>query len=149
MNKIFYVLILTSLSFMNLLSQELDPSEYKTELNQLREKKADLLSEKSRLQEEISEMLNKIKTIDSAIEDAEKNNVINSLIKKYGKKDGQNLALGRIWKGMTKQMMIDIWGEPDRQNTNKFSYGVFTQFYYGKITYFFRDGKLTEWEETE
>jgi len=66
---------------------------------------------------------------------------------RYGKKIGSQLAVGKIWKGMTDKMMMDSWGKPDKVSRNKEKWGVFTQWTYGKITYFFRDGKLTDWEE--
>lgn len=67
--------------------------------------------------------------------------------KRYGRKIGAQLAVGKIWKGMTDKMMKDSWGKPDKVTRNKEKWGVFTQWTYGKITYFFRDGKLTDWEE--
>ena len=67
--------------------------------------------------------------------------------KKYGKKIGNRLAAGKVWKGMTERMMKDSWGKPDKGHRNKEKWGVFTQWTYGKITYFFRDAKLTDWEE--
>ena len=135
------VLLLTGFFF----AQEIDPTEYKIQKNQLEEKRDELLGEKESLKNEIAGMYKKIEEIETAIEET----IPKFLIKKYGKEVGSNLALGRIWKGMTKEMMIDIWGKPDKENTDKFSYGVFTQYYYGKITYFFRDGKLIDWEEVK
>ena len=69
------------------------------------------------------------------------------LIRKYGKKIGMRLAAGKIWKGMTEKMLKDSWGEPDRKTRNKKKWGLFTQWYYGTITYFFKNGILTDWEE--
>ena len=68
---------------------------------------------------------------------------------KYGKKNGVRVASGMVWKSMTEEMLRDSWGEPDRIDSNKQSYGIFNQWYYGEITYFFRDGKLIDWEEGE
>lgn len=70
-----------------------------------------------------------------------------SLVKKYGKEIGSRVANGQIWKGMTEQMLEDSWGKPDKITTNKKKWGIFRQWYYGEITYFFRDGILTDWEE--
>lgn len=67
--------------------------------------------------------------------------------KRYGKENGTRIALGRIWKGMTLEMLEDEWGKPDRSNTDKHPWGVFTQLYYGDITYFFKNSILTDWEE--
>ncbi len=68
-------------------------------------------------------------------------------LKKYGNKIGSRIADGRIWKGMRIGMLKDSWGKPDRVTRQKRKWGVFTQLYYGKTTFFFRDGKLTDWEE--
>ena len=115
----------------------------KAEKEELLQKKENLLNEKARLKEEI-EKFNKIITNLNA----ELKIVLPSCMKKkYGSKDGARIAMGQIWKGMTEEMMRDSWGEPDKTNTDKYSYGVFTQFYYGKVIYFFRDGKLIDWEE--
>ncbi|MBU1099745.1 MAG: hypothetical protein KKA84_05000 [Bacteroidetes bacterium] len=130
---------------INLFAQEIDPGEYKIEKSQLEEKKAELLSEKESLEQEFISMRRKIEELEASINVAWPA----YLNKKYGKIDGGNLAMGRIWKGMTKEMMMDIWGQPDKQHTDRFSYGVFTQLYYGKITYFFKNGKMTDWEEVE
>lgn len=68
-------------------------------------------------------------------------------IKKYGKEDGVRIALGRIWKGMTLEMLEEEWGKPDKTHTDKHPWGIFTQLYYGDITYFFKNSVLTDWEE--
>lgn len=68
-------------------------------------------------------------------------------VKKYGKEHGTMVAEGRIWKGMTESMLRDSWGKPDKTNTDKFKYGVFTQYEYGDITFFFRDKILIDWED--
>jgi cell division protein FtsB len=66
---------------------------------------------------------------------------------KYGKEIGNRVAYKRIWKGMTDEMVRDGWGEPDRIEKNVEAWGVFTQWIYGDVIFFFRDGKLTDWEE--
>ncbi len=48
---------------------------------------------------------------------------------------------------MTERMLKDSWGEPDKIDKNMEKWGVFTQWYYGNITYFFKNGKLIAWEE--
>ena len=68
---------------------------------------------------------------------------------KYGEELGQRVAYNRIWKGMTDEMVQDSWGEADRIDKNVEQWGVFTQLYYGDVTFFFRDGKLIDWEEGE
>ena len=48
---------------------------------------------------------------------------------------------------MTENMLNDSWGKPDKIDVNKEKWGVFSQWYYGNITYFFRDGSMIDWEE--
>jgi len=66
---------------------------------------------------------------------------------KYGKEVGEKVSYKQIWTGMTDEMVRDSWGEPDRIDKNKKPWGVFTQWYYGEVTFFFKDGRLTEWDE--
>ncbi len=68
--------------------------------------------------------------------------------KKYGKEIATRITLGRIWKGMTIEMLEDGWGKPDKTHTDKHPWGVFTQLYYGDITYFFKNSVLIDWEES-
>ena len=44
-------------------------------------------------------------------------------------------------------MVRDGWGKTDQINNNVERWGTFTQWSYGNITFFFRDGNLTDWEE--
>ncbi len=67
--------------------------------------------------------------------------------KRYGRKIGDRIIDKQIWKGMTERMLRDSWGEPDRITRNKEKWGLFTQWYYGKITFYFKDRKLVDWEE--
>ncbi len=68
---------------------------------------------------------------------------------KYGDEIGQRIASKRIWKEMTDEMVRDGWGEPDRVDKNVEAWGIFTQWNYGDVTFFFKDGKLTDWEGEE
>jgi hypothetical protein len=67
--------------------------------------------------------------------------------KRFGKEYGVRIFNKQIWKGMTELMLKASWGEPDKIEKNIEKWGIFTQLYYGKITFFFRDSKLTDWEE--
>ena len=71
----------------------------------------------------------------------------NQLKRKYGNEIGERIIRGQIWKGMTEKMLEDSWGKPDRITKNREKWGTFTQWYFGKITYFFKDGIMTGWEE--
>jgi len=66
---------------------------------------------------------------------------------KYGKEVGGKVSYKQIWTGMTDEMVRDSWGEPDKIDKNVKPWGVFTQWYFGNVTFFFKDGKLTEWDE--
>ena len=68
-------------------------------------------------------------------------------IKKYGRENGTRMSLGKVWKGMTLEMLEDEWGKPDKSHTDKHPWGIFTQLYYGDITYFFKNSVLTDWQE--
>lgn len=68
-------------------------------------------------------------------------------ILKYGKKKGIRVSNGNVWKGMTEHMLNDSWGKPDKVNANKRKWGIFTQWTFGDVTFFFKNGKLFEWEE--
>jgi len=48
---------------------------------------------------------------------------------------------------MTEQMLQDGWGKADTVNANSYKWGIYTQWIYGDITLFFKNGKLFEWEE--
>ncbi|MCZ7603500.1 MAG: hypothetical protein QY331_03870 [Melioribacteraceae bacterium] len=67
-------------------------------------------------------------------------------ILRYGEEAGSKVSLGQIWTGMTEEMMKDSWGEPDSVTVNNQPWGKFSQWYYGDITYFFKNGELFDWE---
>ena len=52
-------------------------------------------------------------------------------VKKYGQMNGEKVAKGLIWIGMTEQMLIDSWGQPDDINTTVTRYGSRKQYVYG------------------
>jgi hypothetical protein len=68
-------------------------------------------------------------------------------VMKYGNKYGPRVAQKQIWKGMKDEMVKDGWGSPDRIDKNVEPWGVFTQWYYGDIIFFFKNGKLIDWQE--
>ncbi len=67
----------------------------------------------------------------------------------YGEEAGAKVAMGQIWTGMTEEMMRDSWGNPDSITVNKQQWGTYSQWYYGDITYFFKNGELFEWESPQ
>lgn len=140
-------LILFTLKFA-VLAQEKPPvgkeetQKLKDSLEVLRKELSEL---KELMQKEIFRLRKSRDSIDTQILEEQKE----LYIMKYGKEDGNRVASGMVWKGMTEEMLRDSWGEPDKIESNKQPYGIFNQWYYGEITYFFRDGKLIDWEEGE
>jgi hypothetical protein len=67
--------------------------------------------------------------------------------KKFGETNGWRIYNKQVWKGMTDKMLMAGWGSPDKRDKNVEKWGVFQQFYYGEVTFFFKDGKLSDWEE--
>ena len=54
-----------------------------------------------------------------------------------------------IFKLTANARVLDSWGEPDRVDKNVEAWGTFAQWYYGEVTFFFKDGNLTDWEGEE
>ncbi|MCX7797688.1 MAG: hypothetical protein N2249_03595 [Melioribacter sp.] len=70
-------------------------------------------------------------------------------VKKFGKVNGIRIYNKQVWKGMTEKMLLASWGKPDKIDKNIQKWGTFTQWYYGKVIFFFRDGKLIDFEESK
>ena len=147
MKKTFILLFLFVSSFI--IAQE-NPKEIKISkerfnslIDSLTNRKNKLLKLKATLTAQIDSLENVKEELKPRIISARRK----QLIRKYGRKIGTRLATGKIWKGMTEKMLKDSWGEPDRKTRNKKKWGLFTQWYYGSITYYFKDGVLTDWEE--
>ncbi|MBI9071215.1 MAG: hypothetical protein JEY94_06435 [Melioribacteraceae bacterium] len=123
----------------------MDAAKYNSLRDSLENKRTLLLSEKILLKTEIDSLYSQSAKLDEQLKEVS----YDVFVKKYGSEIGKRVYHGQIWKGMTEQMMLDGWGKPDKRETNKEKWGVFTQFYYGEITYFFKNGQLTDWEETK
>jgi hypothetical protein len=68
----------------------------------------------------------------------------NSLVKKYGVKMAERIAIGGLYIGMTKEMVIESWGSPYDINTTSGSWGIHEQWIYTNNGYlYFENGKLT------
>lgn len=146
-----FVLILF-LSIITLYAQEktISRSEFKNELIKLEAQKSNLLLEIEHLKNDIKNYNEQIAELDKSIIECNESIVItklDKLTKKYGKDIALMISSGKIWKGMTIEMLRDSWGKPDKVNEDTFSYGTFTQLKYGDIEFFFRDKKLIDWEE--
>lgn len=70
-----------------------------------------------------------------------------ALTKKYGKKNAQRILDKKIWLGMSKEMAIESWGQPDDINRTVGSWGVHEQWIYVDEYLYFENGKLTSWQD--
>ena len=140
---VFIILLSVSISLFSQSEKKIDKERYNFLTDSLMTKKSLLISEKETLIAEIDSLKNRLVEIEEECKSAR----ITQLIRKYGSKVGKQIVNGQVWKGMTEKMLEDSWGKPDRINKNKEKWGLFTQWYYGNITYFFRDGIMTDWEE--
>lgn len=70
------------------------------------------------------------------------------MIKKYGMVNAEKIMTGKIWIGMTSEMAIDSWGEPEDINRTVTNYGTSEQWIYSSKNYlYFNNGKLTGWQD--
>lgn len=150
-SKIKTLFLLILLSIPSLLTnaqseKKYDPHSYKTELDSFKLLKNGNENTKQLLLNDIIELRKKSADLTEMI--VALNLEIEKLYTaKFGKEIGLRVYNKQIWKGMTEKMLSASWGKPDKINKNVEKWGIFTQWYYGKITFFFRDSKLTDWEE--
>ncbi len=139
-NLIFAVLfIFISITTFAQISDE----EYNREKDELSFRKDQLKTEILDINFEIDSMTNRIPELEQEVITAYRE----LYVLKYGREAGEKVSYKQIWTGMTDEMVKDSWGEPDKIDKNAKPWGVFTQWYYGEVTFFFRDGKLTDWQE--
>ena len=137
---IFIVLIfLISLTTFAQMTEE----EYNSKKESLTLQKKELKREIETLKTEVESLQNRIPELEQEMMTAFRE----LYVLKYGEEIGQRVAYKQIWKEMTDEMVRDGWGEPETINRNVEKWGVFEQWNYGNITFFFKDGKLTDWDE--
>jgi hypothetical protein len=68
------------------------------------------------------------------------------LVEKYGQKDADQIIARKIWKGMTKDMILDSWGKPRQIDRYIGQSTVKEEWYYQTRVLFVRDGKLVDWK---
>jgi hypothetical protein len=69
-------------------------------------------------------------------------------VKKYGTVNGEKVAKGLIWIGMTEEMLLDSWGQPEDINTTVTRYGTRKQYVYGSGQYVYvENGKVDAWQD--
>lgn len=141
-----FILFLNSLLCIAQSKKKYDPQSYRTEYDSLltqknksSNSKQELLSEIDKLKKQSSDLSDKIFAINLEIEKL--------YTDKFGKEFGSRIYNKQIWKGMTEKMLLASWGNPDKIEKNVEKWGTFTQWYYGNITFFFRNSKLIDWEE--
>ena len=137
------ILFIVVLFFSVTLFAQITVEEYQKE-------KQFLISKKFNLEDEILKLKNDIDSLRNLIPELEQNVILayrELYVLKYGEEIAQRIAYKRIWKGMTDEMVRDGWGKTDQINNNVERWGTFTQWSYGNIIFFFRDGNLTDWEE--
>ncbi|PJA99250.1 MAG: hypothetical protein CO128_04155 [Ignavibacteriales bacterium CG_4_9_14_3_um_filter_30_11] len=133
-----FILLLSSLFSQNLFSQSINDS-----LSTTNSQKEYIIKDNTKIKNEIDSLKLVLKNLDVILN----NNLKNLYILKYGKEDGIRVANKQVWNGMTEQMLQDGWGKADTVNANSYKWGIYTQWIYGDITLFFKNGKLFEWEE--
>lgn len=101
------------------------------------------------LNEDLRNEINELKKLRDLLQQKLQNELRELYVLRYGLEDGAKVAMGQVWTGMTEEMMRDSWGEPDSITVNNRKWGKYSQWYYGEITYFFKDGHLFEWESEE
>jgi len=144
-----YIILVLSfiLSLNTILSQNIE-SIYTSNGDSLRERKTYLQQELKYYKTQIDSLKQFSFFLDDSI-----NKIISEIdnlyILKFGKENGSRILNKQVWKGMTDKMLHASWGKPDKIDTNKEKWGLFAQWYYGDVIFFFRDGKLTDWEETK
>ena len=138
-NSIFLSLIIFSFNSFAQMTEE----EYNFKKESLTLQKKELKREIETLKTEIENLQNRIPELGQEMMTAYRE----LYVLKYGEEIGRRVAYKQIWKGMTDEMVRDGWGEPDRIDKNVEAWGVFTQWIYGEVTFFFKDGKLTDWDE--
>lgn len=68
------------------------------------------------------------------------------LIEKYGQEDAGQIFARKIWKGMTKDMILDSWGKPKQIDRYIGKTTVKEEWYYRTRVLFIKDGKLVDWK---
>lgn len=69
-----------------------------------------------------------------------------ALIEKYGEEAGKKISKQNVWLGMTKDMLVDSKGYPDKRNISKGSYGTHEQWVYKNRYIYLEDGVVTSFQ---
>ncbi|MCB9207441.1 MAG: hypothetical protein H6610_11495 [Ignavibacteriales bacterium] len=137
------IFLLISLSILAQSENKISKEKYNFLIDSLSLEKSELLIQKQNLTKDIDSL----KLVITKLTENLASSRSKEIIKKYGKKNGARILKGQVWKGMTDKMLEESWGKPDNITSNKEKWGMFTQWYYGEITYFFKNGELLGWEQ--
>lgn len=117
------------------------------EYGTLKEKRAFLIQLKKQ-QEENNLQYQKEAAIQAKVNKENDNIRKQKLIKKYGISIAEKIESRKIWIGMSKEMALDSWGEPEDINRTVTNYATNEQWVYSDKTYlYFENGKLTAWQD--
>ncbi|MBL7968660.1 MAG: SH3 domain-containing protein [Prolixibacteraceae bacterium] len=76
------------------------------------------------------------------------NNRQETIPKKYSSLIAQKILAGKIWIGMTFEMALDSWGEPEDINRTVTNSTIHEQWVYKENKYlYFENGKLSAWQD--
>lgn len=135
-----FVLILN----ISLTAQEKpNPEDVQAKIESLRQVKAEMINLISTLKRDLKDL----RGISDSLSSQYQTDIRELYIMRYGKDAGAKVASGMVWTGMTENMLRDSWGKPDSISSNKQPWGTYNQWYYGDITYFFKNGKMIDFEE--
>lgn len=121
-------------------------SGFKSEAEVIEKNEKELEIEKQKMIRE-QERIERVKQLEQQRKLSEENRK-KELIIKYGHADGTKIFQGYIWIGMTKEMVLESWGEPKDINRSVGSWGVHEQWiYYGDKYVYIENGKLASWQD--
>lgn len=147
-NQNYFIIILTTLISVNTLHSQSKGNIYTSSRDSLTARKIYFQQEVKNYKSQIDSLNQLSIYLDESI-----NRILKEIddlyIGKFGKENASRILNKQVWKGMSDKMLHASWGKPDRIDTNKERWGLFTQWYYGDVIFFFRDHKLTDWEETK
>jgi hypothetical protein len=108
-----------------------------------------LEKEKATLQLKIDSLNERINEIDQLlVKNMSPEARLQLMVEKYGKRKGPMIAEGRVWTGVSQEMALDSWGEPENKKRSEGTWGVNETWYYPEGKYiFFENGRLSDWKQ--
>ncbi len=140
------LIIIFNLSVLPQSETKIDANNYKSVMDSLSSQIKNLTETKLLYKKQIDSLKSQSNNLSNKI-DSELLEIEKLYTNKFGNDTGRKIYNKQIWKGMTEKMLQASWGKPDKIDKSVKNWGTFTQWYYGDVTFFFRDGILTDWEE--